>query len=53
MLRTACTQARSWQLHGLPPLRLAVNLSPRQFRQPDLQRIAAILHDAKFAAQAG
>jgi len=52
VLRTACTQARSWQLDGLPPLRLAVNLSAMQFRQPDLpQRIAAILHDTEFAAQ--
>ncbi|HAD04297.1 MAG: hypothetical protein A2005_10330 [Desulfuromonadales bacterium GWC2_61_20] len=36
VLRTACLEARSWQDRGLPPLVVAVNLSARQFRQPDL-----------------
>ena len=36
VLRTACAQAKAWQEAGLPPLRMAVNLSPRQFWQPDL-----------------
>jgi EAL domain-containing protein (putative c-di-GMP-specific phosphodiesterase class I) len=31
VLRTACTQQRSWIELGLPPIRIAVNLSPRQF----------------------
>lgn len=35
-LRTACQQARLWQREGLPPLRMAVNLSPRQFLRPGL-----------------
>ena len=44
VLREACRQARAWQLQGLPPLRVAVNLSPRQFREPDLvEQIAEIL----------
>jgi diguanylate cyclase (GGDEF)-like protein len=30
-LRTACVQARSWAKQGLPLLRMAVNLSARQF----------------------
>ncbi|HYJ18093.1 MAG TPA: EAL domain-containing protein, partial [Burkholderiales bacterium] len=30
-LRTACEQNRRWQLEGLPPLRVAVNISARQF----------------------
>ena len=34
--REACTQARTWQLEGLPPVRMSVNLSARQFRQQDL-----------------
>lgn len=34
VLREACRQAREWQLSGLPFLRVAVNLSPIQFRQP-------------------
>ncbi|MEK7207510.1 MAG: EAL domain-containing protein, partial [Pseudomonadota bacterium] len=36
VLREACAQARAWQDAGLPPLRMGVNLSARQFRQPDL-----------------
>ncbi len=36
VLRTACAQSKAWQEAGLPPLRLAVNLSARQFQQPDL-----------------
>jgi diguanylate cyclase (GGDEF)-like protein/PAS domain S-box-containing protein len=35
-LRTACAQAKRWQEEGLPPLRMSVNLSARQFEQPDL-----------------
>jgi diguanylate cyclase (GGDEF)-like protein len=39
-LETACTEARRWP----QPLSVAVNLSPRQFRRPDLpDRVAAIL----------
>jgi diguanylate cyclase (GGDEF)-like protein/PAS domain S-box-containing protein len=37
-LRTACYQSRSWQSAGLAPLRVAVNLSARQFAEPDLQQ---------------
>ncbi|MBL8421775.1 MAG: diguanylate cyclase, partial [Dechloromonas sp.] len=36
VLREACRQTRQWQLDGLSPLRVAVNLSPIQFRQTDL-----------------
>jgi len=36
VLRAACAQAKAWHEAGLPPLRMAVNLSPRQFWQPDL-----------------
>ncbi len=35
VLRTSCEQVRAWQLAGLPLLRLAVNISMRQFQQPD------------------
>jgi diguanylate cyclase (GGDEF)-like protein/PAS domain S-box-containing protein len=31
VLATACTQQRNWLEQGLPPVRVAVNLSPRQF----------------------
>ncbi|GAO35240.1 hypothetical protein SCT_0624 [Sulfuricella sp. T08] len=36
VLRTACAQNSAWMAAGLPPLRMAVNLSARQFRQRDL-----------------
>jgi diguanylate cyclase (GGDEF)-like protein/PAS domain S-box-containing protein len=36
VLHAACAQTRAWQREGLPPLRLAVNLSPLQFRQENL-----------------
>jgi len=35
VLRRACTQARTWRDAGLTRLRVSVNLSPRQFQQPD------------------
>ena len=31
VLRTACAQNMAWRRQGLPPLSMAVNLSPRQF----------------------
>ena len=32
VLRTACAQSRSWQQAGLPPIRVSVNFSARQFQ---------------------
>jgi diguanylate cyclase (GGDEF)-like protein/PAS domain S-box-containing protein len=39
VLRTACAQNRAWQLAGLPPIRVAVNLSAQQFKQPRLMEM--------------
>jgi diguanylate cyclase (GGDEF)-like protein/PAS domain S-box-containing protein len=51
VLREACRQARKWQQTHYPGLRVAVNLSPRQFQQPDLKRvIASALSDAGLDA---
>jgi len=36
VLNTACAQCVAWQREGLPPLRMAVNLSARQFADEDL-----------------
>jgi EAL domain-containing protein (putative c-di-GMP-specific phosphodiesterase class I) len=36
VLDTACGQNVAWQQQGLPPVRIAVNLSPRQFTDPHL-----------------
>ena len=43
VLRTACTQARAWQVAGLAPLRLSVNLSARQFQKDLVGMVASIL----------
>jgi diguanylate cyclase (GGDEF)-like protein len=46
VLRTACREAASWTA----PLKLAVNLSPRQFAHPDLVgRVQAILAETGLA----
>ena len=39
VLQTACIQHQTWQHEGLPPLRVAVNISPRQFHQSHLSKI--------------
>ena len=39
VLRTACAQTKSWQDCGFNNLHVAVNLSPRQFQQPDLTSV--------------
>lgn len=52
VLRAACEQASLWQKKGYPPLRLAVNLSGRQFRQTDLiETISQILEETGFPPQ--
>ncbi|MFB9279383.1 putative bifunctional diguanylate cyclase/phosphodiesterase [Cohnella cellulosilytica] len=46
VLRLVCAQSRAWQQAGLPPIRIAVNLSARQFAQKNLPaRIGAILDE--------
>jgi len=49
VLQTACRQMQVWQNAGFPGLRVAVNLSARQFHQPDLSsRVAQILAEIGF-----
>ncbi len=38
VLRAACAQAKRWQTAGLPPVTMAVNLSPRQLSEPGLMK---------------
>ncbi|RKT58654.1 PAS domain S-box-containing protein/diguanylate cyclase (GGDEF)-like protein [Azonexus fungiphilus] len=54
VLATACRQARRWHDLGLgAPLRLAVNLSARQFRQANLEQLVArCLADSGLPASA-
>jgi len=40
VLRSACEQCVQWQNAGLPPVRVSVNLSPRQLNDPEL--VAAV-----------
>ena len=50
VLRTACRQASAWDAAGFPPLRMAVNLSARQFRDPRLvETVLAILAETGLA----
>jgi EAL domain-containing protein (putative c-di-GMP-specific phosphodiesterase class I) len=39
VLLEACRQAKKWQQGKYPQLRIAVNLSPRQFQQTDLRDV--------------
>ncbi|MBU1692165.1 MAG: EAL domain-containing protein [Gammaproteobacteria bacterium] len=41
VLREACRQNKAWQDEGFPPLRVAVNLSARQFCQRDITAIVS------------
>ncbi|HEX6292121.1 MAG TPA: EAL domain-containing protein, partial [Herpetosiphonaceae bacterium] len=41
VLEQACAQAVRWQQSGAPTLRMSVNMSPVQFRQPDLPDLVA------------
>lgn len=46
VLKTACQQNQTWQASGLPPVRVSVNVSSRQFQHPYLlQMIKSILID--------
>jgi diguanylate cyclase (GGDEF)-like protein/PAS domain S-box-containing protein len=46
VLVQACRQAIAWQADGLAPLRIAVNVSGRQFRRPDfVDQVGRILKE--------
>jgi diguanylate cyclase (GGDEF)-like protein len=47
VLREACRQCKAWQQEGLPPMRVAVNVSASQFRQGNLLGVIhAAVNDA-------
>jgi diguanylate cyclase (GGDEF)-like protein/PAS domain S-box-containing protein len=47
VLRTACAQGKVWQESGFVPLRIAVNVSSRQFGQPDFPAVVGrVLEEA-------
>ena len=50
ILRKACSDMRTWLDHGLSDLRVALNISPRHFRDPMLAgRIADAMSDLQIA----
>jgi diguanylate cyclase (GGDEF)-like protein/PAS domain S-box-containing protein len=52
VLRAACSQARKWQLEGLPAIKVAVNVSAVQFRQAGFcDLIRRVLRDTGLAPQ--
>jgi EAL domain-containing protein (putative c-di-GMP-specific phosphodiesterase class I) len=45
VVREACRQIHRWKLEGRPPVKVAINLSPRQLAQPDLVEVlVSIVH---------
>ncbi len=52
VLRTACKQNKAWQDMGLPPVRVAVNLSAQQMRRADMvQVVEQALRDSGLAPE--
>jgi len=52
VLKEACLEAKRWQDKGLPPIRVAVNLSMRQFVASNfVDKVADALKEAKLAPQ--
>jgi diguanylate cyclase (GGDEF)-like protein len=51
-LRAACMQHHAWRAAGLPPLRVAVNISARQFNGNNLMKtIRRIMQDSGMASE--
>ncbi len=45
VIREACRQHEAWRLEGLPPIRVAVNVSPVQFRSAEFrERLMSAMH---------
>ncbi|WP_338051185.1 EAL domain-containing protein [Propionivibrio soli] len=52
VLREACRQNKAWQDEGLPPIRIAVNISSVQFRGGQLEKsVRTVLADTALAAE--
>ncbi|MGA7936770.1 MAG: EAL domain-containing protein [Kovacikia sp.] len=53
VLRTACAQAKAWQVTNRLPMRISVNLSARQFKQDNLvETIAQVLQETNLTPDA-
>jgi EAL domain-containing protein (putative c-di-GMP-specific phosphodiesterase class I) len=52
VLHTACKQNKSWQIAGLKPVRVAVNISARHFHEKDITHIVSrVLEDTGLEPQ--
>lgn len=52
VLRETCRQGQQWLNAGLPPITLAVNVSPNQFRRSDINElVATVLKETGFPAK--
>jgi diguanylate cyclase (GGDEF)-like protein/PAS domain S-box-containing protein len=52
VLRTACAQAQKWQEDGLPPIRVAVNVSAVQFRRQGFcEQVRTVLRETGLVPQ--
>lgn len=52
ILRAACRQARAWQIEGYEPITIAVNLSPKQFSDAELEtKIACALSETGLLSE--
>jgi EAL domain-containing protein (putative c-di-GMP-specific phosphodiesterase class I) len=52
VLREACRQGKQWLDEGFPPLTIAVNVSPHQFRRGDIcALVATVLADTGFPSE--
>ncbi len=52
VVRQACRQIRAWNEAGLPNVKVAINLSPRQLTQPDLvDKLVAIVQGENVACE--
>ena len=52
VMKTACEQSAAWRRMGLPAMGMAVNLSPRQFKDPGLaQDVTETLRASGLSAQ--
>ena len=52
VLRAACAQSAAWIRQGLPPTSMSVNVSPRQFQNPDFaELVREILRETGMSPQ--
>lgn len=52
VLRTACMQNKAWQEKGLNPIRVAVNISGKQFHQKDfVEMVMRVLEETRMKPQ--